>query len=103
MLNFHLNTFLLLREVEKNTRQLKEQLNSISGPGSSGSISIKTETWDSGDGVINKTQKAESWGGIWKAVWIFHICAFISVIQVDFYHIFYKLKHNFSRNIYASA
>ncbi|KAL8604619.1 hypothetical protein ACOMHN_013399 [Nucella lapillus] len=47
---------------ELNTRELRDQLSSVSGPGSSGSISVKTESWSSREGVLHKAQKTESWG-----------------------------------------
>ncbi|XP_041347503.1 smoothelin-like protein 1 [Gigantopelta aegis] len=39
-----------------------DQLTNASGPGTSGSISVQTESWNSHNGIVQKSQKTESWG-----------------------------------------
>lgn len=42
---------------------LTNQLINTLSPVTSGNITIKTESWNSRDGVTNTTQKSQSWGG----------------------------------------
>lgn len=48
---------------EQAANFLTNQLMSTSSAGTSGRISVKTESWNSRDGVTQKTEKTESWGG----------------------------------------
>lgn len=43
--------------------QIARQLINASGPNTGGQVTVKTESWNSRDGIVDKSQKSESWGG----------------------------------------
>ncbi|XP_067684073.1 uncharacterized protein [Haliotis asinina] len=43
-------------------RKLSDQLQTASPPGTSGRLMVKTESWNSADGVVHTSEKTESWG-----------------------------------------
>ncbi|KAL5016448.1 hypothetical protein ScPMuIL_006037, partial [Solemya velum] len=42
--------------------QIARQLIGASGPNTGGRVTVKTESWNSRDDIVDKTQKSESWG-----------------------------------------
>ncbi|KAK3803531.1 hypothetical protein RRG08_019145 [Elysia crispata] len=50
------------RPAEETARELTEQLMRASGPGVRGQITVKTESWNSADGKVEKSEKTQTWG-----------------------------------------
>ncbi|XP_050410486.1 titin homolog isoform X2 [Patella vulgata] len=48
---------------DQAAKELTNKILSNCGYGTSGQISVKTESWNSKDGLVEKSQKKESWGG----------------------------------------
>lgn len=49
--------------VEQAAKFLSDKLINAGSPVVGGKITVRTETWNSQDGVTNKSEKTESWGG----------------------------------------
>ncbi|CAL1527896.1 unnamed protein product [Lymnaea stagnalis] len=50
------------KPAEVTAQELTQRLMSVSGPGVSGRITVKTESWNSSDGKVEKSEKSQSWG-----------------------------------------
>ncbi|KAL3856780.1 hypothetical protein ACJMK2_011497 [Sinanodonta woodiana] len=50
------------KPAEETARELVQKLASFSSPTTSGTITVKTESWNSREAVIHKSEKIESWG-----------------------------------------
>ncbi|XP_059176220.1 serine-rich adhesin for platelets-like, partial [Physella acuta] len=50
------------KPAEETAQELTQRLMSASGPGVSGRITVKTESWNSADGKVQKSEKMQTWG-----------------------------------------